>query len=264
MSRKHSCMPTEPRSRFIFAGSAGLVPGVSRDSAKPTNLTLRRQSVVRGLRRDGCMGALGSTARSLAAKCQTNLVLSVRSATFPNGETERQRSVAVGKWPCSRLMPLSWPGEASRPIAGPRRHAEHRAHIAGPGRGEASRPLVSCFSGRARAVLTVSPVCGRRNEAIALRRCLRIAAAEWSGCKAGESVIVRGRNRADTWCGVSHAGDQSTSGGSVTPGFCFSPARSEATRFQCLTPRLKSSANLNGWNARMTFKDMKPLNARAV
>ena len=73
------------------------------------------------------MGAIGSTARSLAAKCQTNLVLSVRSAIFPNGETERQRSVAVGKWPCSRLLPMSWPGEASRPIACPRRQAEPRA-----------------------------------------------------------------------------------------------------------------------------------------
>ena len=37
-----------------------------------------------------------------------------------------------------------------------------------------------------------------------------------------------------------------------------------ATCLSCLTPRLKSSANLNGWNARMTFKDMKPSNARAV
>jgi hypothetical protein len=36
---------------FILAGSAGLVP-----QRKPTNLTLRRQGVVRGLRRDGCMG----------------------------------------------------------------------------------------------------------------------------------------------------------------------------------------------------------------
>jgi hypothetical protein len=39
--------------------------------------------------------------------------------------------------------------------------------------------------------------------------------------------------------------------------------RSEATRFGCLTPRLKSSANLNGWNARMTFKHLKASNARA-
>ncbi len=65
------------------------------------------------------MGAIGSTARSLAAKSQTNLVLSVRSACFATQERNA---------PCSRLMPLSsaigeasrriavsWPGEASRP-----------------------------------------------------------------------------------------------------------------------------------------------------
>jgi len=60
----------------------------------------------------GAWGALGRTARSLAAKCQTKLVLSVRSATFPNGETERQRSVAVGKWPCSRLLLMSLAGRS--------------------------------------------------------------------------------------------------------------------------------------------------------
>ena len=65
----------------------------------------------------GAWAALGRPARSLAAKCQTNLVLSVRSAILPGGEKERQRSVADGKWPCSRLMPMSWPGGASRPIA---------------------------------------------------------------------------------------------------------------------------------------------------
>jgi len=46
------------------------------------NLTLRRQSVVRGLRRDGCMGAIGRPARSLATKCQTNLVFPAGSAGF--------------------------------------------------------------------------------------------------------------------------------------------------------------------------------------
>jgi hypothetical protein len=56
----------------------------------------------------------------------------------------------------------------------------------------------------------------------------------------------------------------SASVGSVKPGCCLFLTRSEATRFQCLTPRLKSSANLNGWNARMTFKHMKPIYARAV
>jgi hypothetical protein len=120
LSGKHSCMTTKPRCEPHLPS---FLPGLrtrsrhSRASAKPANLTLRRQSVVRGLRRDGCMGAIGRPARSLAAKCQTNLVLSVRSAIFPGGETERQRSVASGKWPCSRLLPMSWPGEASRPLA---------------------------------------------------------------------------------------------------------------------------------------------------
>ncbi len=65
---------------------------------------------------------------------------SVRSAILPGGETERQRSVASGKWPCSRLLPIvlagrslaayygvlpvrsiagycrSWPDEVSRPF----------------------------------------------------------------------------------------------------------------------------------------------------
>jgi len=55
-------------------------------------------------------------------------------------------------------------------------------------------------------------------EPMLFRRNAGLERLEWSGCKAGESVVVRGRNRADTWCGVSHAGEQSTSGGSVTPG----------------------------------------------
>ena len=60
-------------------------------------------------------------------------------------------------------------------------------------------------------------------EPMLFRRNAGLERLEWSGCKADESVIVRGRNRADTWCGVSHVGDQSTSGGSVTPGlFAFS------------------------------------------
>jgi len=83
-------------------------------------------------------------------------------------------------------------------IACLRRQAEPSAVLL-LGRYAEHRGLWNLFLGRARRYLTVSAVCGRRNEAIALRRCLRIAAAEWSGCKAGESVIVRGRNRADAW-----------------------------------------------------------------
>jgi hypothetical protein len=50
-----------------------------------------------------------------------------RSALERN-EVKRKISGVSESWPCSRLLP------------GPGRHAEHRAHIAGLGRGEASRP----------------------------------------------------------------------------------------------------------------------------
>ena len=71
----------QPRSRCLWPGLLVRVPAQSRQR-KPTILSLRRQSGGRGLRRDGCMGALGSTARSLATKSQTNVVFSVRSASF--------------------------------------------------------------------------------------------------------------------------------------------------------------------------------------
>ena len=36
-------------------------------------------------------------------------------------------------------------------------------------------------------------------EPMPFRRNAGLERLEWSGCKAGESVIVRGRNRADNW-----------------------------------------------------------------
>ena len=57
--RTPSCQQSREAS-VHFAGSAGVTPSpatrLRHASAKPTNLTLRRQSEVRGLRRDGCMG----------------------------------------------------------------------------------------------------------------------------------------------------------------------------------------------------------------
>ena len=41
-----------------------------RASAKPTNLTLRRQSVVRGLRRDGVRAALATLGRARQTRTQ--------------------------------------------------------------------------------------------------------------------------------------------------------------------------------------------------
>jgi len=205
MSRKHSCMTTEPRSRFIFAGSAGLVPGVVAIARSQRILTLRRQGVVRGLRRDGCMGALGRPARSLAAKCQTNFVLSVRSAILPGGETERQRSVASGKWPCSRLLPMSWPGEASRPttVSSATGGASRRIAVSCPC--EASRAIAGSCRAEPRDILLVFPGCARSEAGLASLRpsehseTLRVGArrtgvhrsglVQRSGavCKAGES-----------------------------------------------------------------------------
>ena len=98
---------------------------------------------------------------------------SVRSAIVPGGETERQRSVASGKWPCSRLLPMFWPGEASRPttVSSATGGASRRIAVSCPC--EASRAIAVLAGrslaaillfGHARAVLTVSAVCGRRNE----------------------------------------------------------------------------------------------------
>jgi hypothetical protein len=71
LSGKHSCMTTEPRSRCV-PRSPGLRTRSrhSRASAKPMNLTLRRQSVVRGLRRDGVRAALATLGRARQTRTQ--------------------------------------------------------------------------------------------------------------------------------------------------------------------------------------------------
>ena len=110
-------------------------------------------------------------ARSLASKCQTNLDLTVRSAIFPNGATERQRSVAFGKWPCSRL--LAGMACTHRPVRSIavlllclRRQAKPRAVLLMPWPDEVSRPVRAApaiIRARTICLLTVSPVCDRRN-----------------------------------------------------------------------------------------------------
>ena len=177
-----------------------------------------------------------SRPRSPATGSRTNLVFPAGSANFASAACGAPRKLDRPRDYCRRLA-------RAKPRGLMLVLADMRS-IAASG---------ILFFGRARVVLTVSAVCGRRNEARALRRRLRIAAAEWSGCKAGESVIVRGRNRADTWqrkCRLGEAGllsfpdeERSDEGGS-------------ATCLLCLTPRLKSSANLNGWNARKTFDNL--------
>ena len=165
-----SLMPTPPQSQQHFAGSR--FPAQSRQR-QPSFLTPRRQSVGRGLRRDGCMGALGRPARSLPPWCQTNFVLPVSSAVSVrcNAACEME---AVQKWPISRLLPR------------PRRQAEPRAVMLVSCPCEASRAIADFLAGRSRAAillswpicgasrplaslgaplsLTVSAVCGRRNE----------------------------------------------------------------------------------------------------
>jgi len=85
-------------------------PGESRQR-EAMYLTLRRQSVGRGRRRDGNMGALGRPARSLAAKYQTN--------QFSSGVGQfRKRSLrsAAKAGSSPRLLLLSSAiGEVSRP-----------------------------------------------------------------------------------------------------------------------------------------------------
>jgi hypothetical protein len=82
---------------------------------KPTILTLRWWSETAGCAMKGQKGNRDRWPCSPTAECQTKLDLSVRSAIFPIRRNEAQRNAAVGKWPCSRLMLMPWPGGASRP-----------------------------------------------------------------------------------------------------------------------------------------------------
>jgi hypothetical protein len=162
-----------------------------RREADSSFLTLRRWSGTAGCAMKWQKGNRDRRPCSPTTECQTNLVLSVRSAIFPNGETERQRSVAVGKWPCSRLMLC--PGRAKPRglllVLGDRRSLAPYCgvlpvrSIAGycwswPICG-ASRPLESLG---APLSLTVSAVCGRRNEWNGNVACE--IAVKWSGADA--------------------------------------------------------------------------------
>ena len=132
-----SLMPTPPQSQQQFAGSR--FPASSRQR-QPIFLTPRRQSVGRGLRRDGNMGALGRPARSLPPWCQTNLVLPVSSAVSVRCNVACEMK-AVQKWPISRLLPR------------PRRQAEPRAVMPMSCPCEASRAIAAVLAGRSRAAI---------------------------------------------------------------------------------------------------------------
>jgi hypothetical protein len=103
---------------FLHANSAappmGAFTNGAQRSARPTFLTLRWWSETAGCAVKWQKGNRDRRPCSPTAECQTNLVLPVRSGIFPSGGMERQRSVAVGKCPCSRLLLCLAPGEASR------------------------------------------------------------------------------------------------------------------------------------------------------
>jgi hypothetical protein len=165
-----SFMPTPPQSQQDFAGSR--FPAQSRQR-KPTILTPRRQSVGRGLRRDGNMGALGRPARSLPPWCQTNLVLPVSSAISVRRNAACEME-AVRKWPISRLLLMSCTGRSLAVlllVLGDRRSLApyccclaREQRLAGycllAGRSHAA---ILLFRARTICFLTVSTVCGRRN-----------------------------------------------------------------------------------------------------
>ena len=163
MSRKHSCMTTKPRSR------CPTLPGLldsfrhSRASAKPANLTLRRQSVVRGLRRDGCMGRARQTRTQPGGEVSDQFGFISEVGHFSGRRNGAPAECSVRKMAVLTATADVLAGRSLAAYCGvlPVRSI---AGYCGSRSGEASRPLVSCFSGGARAVLTVSAVCGRRNE----------------------------------------------------------------------------------------------------
>ena len=138
--------------RFCWTRS----PAQSRQR-QPTILSLRRQSGGRGLRRDECMGAIGSTARSLATKSQTNLVVSVRSASFASAAPRKLvalTAIADVLGDRRSLAPYCWCLGRAKP----------RGHIAGLGRYAEHRGLC-CLAGLGAPLsVPVSAVCDRRNE----------------------------------------------------------------------------------------------------
>ena len=216
-----SAVPSCQRRRKAsntFAGSR--FPAQSRQR-QPSFLTPRRQSVGRGLRRDGNMGALGRPARSLPPWCQTNLVLPVSSAVSVRRNAACEME-AVRKWPISRLLPrLSATGGASR-----------RNAVSCPC--EASRAIADVLAGRSRAAIlpvladmrsiAASGIFGRTavfdglgslrpsermERKCSLRNCSEM---EWSGCK-----VMSPASGAAEACRYLARGT-SASVGSVTPG----------------------------------------------
>jgi len=199
MSRKHSFMPTPPHSQRQFCRVCWTRSRRSRDSASRQSDSSTAERSARAATR----WVPGPRSADLHAACRRGVRL---MWFYQRGRAARPR----GYCPSSAL------GGASRRIGRrslhPPARAKHRGLLlvladmrsiaaillALVGRSLATSGLL-LSGGRARAVLTVSPVCGRQNEARALRRCLRIAVAEWSGCRpasqsscAGGTVLTLG------------------------------------------------------------------------
>jgi hypothetical protein len=180
-----ACQPSaEPAFPLRGRGSFGRVaPARARFALTPERVPFTitwsaRAAAARGACRTGQLGGQqADRARSVTLRCQTNLVLSVRSAIFPSSEMELQRSVAVGKWSCSRLLAGgACTHRARRSLAAycgvlpVRSIAGYCWFMSG---GASQHPV--CFLG-VPDLRPVSPVCGRRNP----------DKSGWSGRKAGE------------------------------------------------------------------------------
>jgi hypothetical protein len=180
-------LPSEHRSRSHWPQSGApfvwrVAPARARFVLTPERVPCTVTWSARTAAAKGNRGQQAGQVRSVTLRCQTKLVLSVRSDILPGGEKERQRSVAFGKWPCSRLLPIvlagrslaaycgvlpvrsiagycgSWPDEVSRPTGAiGLRYCWFMS-------GEASRHLAVLSLG-APDLRPVSSVCGRWNAA---------------------------------------------------------------------------------------------------
>ena len=112
--------------------------------AKPKLLSLRRQSGGPSGRRQRETGLARPPDRKPDAEVSDQCGLISESDQFRASES----------WSGSRLFRWSCPG----------RHAKHRAHNAAAVAGRSLAAFSFLAFGSARAVLTVLPVCGRRNE----------------------------------------------------------------------------------------------------
>ena len=194
------------------------------------NLTLRRQSVVRGLRRDGCMGRARQTRTQPGGEVsdQFGFISEV-------GHSSGRRNGAPAECSVRKMAVLTVIADClgraePRGLLRCLARAKHRGLLLVPWSGEASRPLESCFSGGARRFLTVSPVCGRRNEGAEARHGADAVPAECragaTGVKRVQSWRVSHRARAEQcrylargeWFGACAWPRPSASVGSVKPG----------------------------------------------